>query len=110
MLGLTTIIQLLLADELSWIGITLSGRTINNLRYADDIVLIATSPAALQQLIDKVDTVSREYGLEISARKTKVMTTAKDNTTVNIMCNGTPLEPVDTFRYLGAIMTDSVGQ
>ena len=89
MLGLTTIIQLLLADELSWIGITLSGRTINNLRYADDIVLIATSPAALQQLIDKVDTVSREYGLEISARKTKVMTTAKDNATVNITCKAT---------------------
>jgi len=72
----------------------------------DDIVLIATSPAALQQLTDKVDTVSREYGLEISARKTKVMTTAKDNATVNIVCNGTPLEQVDTFRNLGAIMTD----
>ena len=37
--------------------------TLNNLRYADDIVLIATSPAALQQLLDKVSTVSKEYGL-----------------------------------------------
>jgi len=35
------------------------------------------------------------------------MTTAKDTATVNfIMCNGTPLEQVDTFRYLGAIITD----
>jgi len=55
--------------------IFVSGRTLNNLRYADDIVLIATTPKALQQLIDKVDAVSRDYGLEISTRKTKVMVT-----------------------------------
>ena len=60
------------ADELSWIGVTASGRTFNNLRYADDIVLIATTATALIQLIDKVDAVSRDYGLEISTRKTKV--------------------------------------
>jgi len=47
------------ADELTWIGITVSGRTMNNLRYADDIVLIATSPETLQKLMDKVDIVSR---------------------------------------------------
>jgi len=29
-------------DELTWIGVTISGRTINNLRYADDIVLLPT--------------------------------------------------------------------
>jgi len=38
------------ADVLSWIGVTASGHTLNNLRYADDIVLIATTPTALQQL------------------------------------------------------------
>jgi len=32
------------ADELSWIGVTVSGHTLNNLRYADNIVLIANSP------------------------------------------------------------------
>jgi len=55
------------ADEMTWIGIKFSGCTINNMRYADDIVLIATSPAAFQQLIDKINAVSREYGLEISS-------------------------------------------
>ena len=59
------------ADELGWIGVTISGRTINNLRYADDIVLIATSAAALQQLIDRVNEVSKEYGLEINIKKDK---------------------------------------
>jgi len=54
------------ADELTCIGITVSGRTINNLRYADDIVPIATSPEALQKLLDKVNMVSLEYGQEIN--------------------------------------------
>jgi len=47
-------------NVLSWIGVTVSGHTLNNLCYADDIVLIATTPTALQQLIDKVDAVSRD--------------------------------------------------
>jgi len=49
------------ADELSRIDVTLSGRTINNLHYADDIVLITTSPGTLQELADKVDAVSTTY-------------------------------------------------
>jgi len=62
------------ADDLTWIGVAFSGRTINNLRYADDIVLIAQSPQALQTLLDKVEAVSRECGLEINTKKTTVMT------------------------------------
>src|SRR6218665_3007006 len=46
------------ADALSWIGITISGRIINNLRYADDIVLVATSKETLQQLMDRVNEAS----------------------------------------------------
>jgi len=85
------------ADELSWIGITVSGCTLNYLRYADNIVLIATTPTALQQLIDKVDTVSRDYGLEISTRKTEVMVTSegRDHT---FTCNGGALDQVESFR------------
>ena len=57
------------ADELDWIGVNISGRILNNLRYADDIVLIATTRDHLQQLIDTVAAVSQQYGLEISTRK-----------------------------------------
>ena len=38
-------------DEQEWIGVTVSGRTINNLRFADDIVLIAITVDGFQQLI-----------------------------------------------------------
>ena len=95
------------ADELGWIGVTIGDRTINNLRYADDIVLIATSVAALQQLIDKVNEVSKEYGLEINIKKTKVMVVAKTREKVPLTCNGEPLEQVEAFRYLGALIDDT---
>ncbi|CAH1277626.1 Hypp9718 [Branchiostoma lanceolatum] len=75
------------AGELSWIGVNISGRTINDLRFADDIGLIATSPERLQELLNLENTVSMEYSLEISTKKTKV--------------------PI--FKYLGAIIDETAG-
>ena len=46
---------------------------IMNLRYADDIILLATSEAELQELVDHLDRVSRKYSLLINVNKTKVM-------------------------------------
>ena len=46
---------------------------ITNLRYADDIILLATSEAELQELVDRLDRVIREYSLLINVDKTKVM-------------------------------------
>jgi len=41
------------ADVLSWIGITVSGRTLNNLRYAYDIMLIATTRQQPSNTVDR---------------------------------------------------------
>jgi len=46
---------------------------ITNLRYPDDIILFATSEAELQELVDRLDRVSRKYSLPINVDKTKVM-------------------------------------
>jgi len=46
---------------------------ITNLCYADDIILLATSEAELQELVDRLDRVSRKYSLLINVDKTKVM-------------------------------------
>jgi len=54
-------------------GLQIGGRMITNLRYADDIILLATSEAELQELVDRLDRVSREYSLRINIDKTKVM-------------------------------------
>jgi len=47
-------------------GLQIGGRMITNLRYADDVILLATSEAELQELVDRLDRVSRKYSLLIN--------------------------------------------
>jgi len=54
-------------------GLQTGGRMITNLSYADDIIMLATSEAELQELVDPLDRVSRKYSLLINVDKTKVM-------------------------------------
>ena len=46
---------------------------ITNFRYADDIILLATSEAELQELVNRLNRVSRKYSLLIKVDKAKVM-------------------------------------
>ena len=54
-------------------GLQIGRRMITNLRYADDIILLATSEAKLQELVDRLDRVSHKYSLLINIDKTKEM-------------------------------------
>ena len=60
------------------IGATISGTLISNLRFVDDISLLADSSVGLQQLLDKFHTVSRRFGLNVSASKTEVQCIGKE--------------------------------
>ena len=53
-------------------GIRISGRNINNLRYADDTTLMAESEE-LKSLLMKVKEESEKVGLKLSILKTKIM-------------------------------------
>jgi len=74
-----------------------------NLRYADDIILLATSDAELQELVDRLDRVSRKYSLLINVDKTMVMTS--DVIACRILIQNEQLEQVDMFSYLGSLIT-----
>ena len=50
-------------------GIKIGGHTINNLRYADDTVLLAENETELQQILDTVKTESERYGLFMNVKK-----------------------------------------
>jgi len=76
-------------------GLLIGGRIITNLRYADDIILLATLEAELQELMDRLDRVSRRYSLLINVDKTKVM--ASDGTACRVLIQNELLEQVDTF-------------
>ena len=54
-------------------GIKTARRNINNLRYADDITLMAESKEELKSLLKKVKEESEKVGLKLNIQKTKIM-------------------------------------
>ena len=55
------------------VGIRISGRNINNLRYADDTTLMAESKEELKSLLMKVKEESEKVGLKLNIQKAKIM-------------------------------------
>ena len=53
--------------------IKIAGRNINNLRYADDLTLMAENEEELKSLLMKVKEKSKKAGLKLNIQKTKIM-------------------------------------
>lgn len=85
------------------IGVKINGKVVNNLRYADDTVLIASSEKDLQILVNRVSECSLKAGLSINVSKTKFLV-ASGNRDLNpkFQVGGTDLERVRMYKYLGA--------
>ena len=73
------------------------GKTVNNLRIADDIDLIAELLQDLQQITDKVHQSSKRFGLRINDQKTKVMTIGKSCDRMKVKLEEQELEQVNEF-------------
>ena len=58
-------------------GINIHGHNINNIRYADDTVLVANTPEKLSTLANEIKKNSAEAGLDMIAKKTKTMVFSK---------------------------------
>ena len=88
-------------------GIKFGGRNLNNIRYADDTVLIADTEEKLQALVQALVRASGERGLNLNVSKTKVMVISKedDNIEANIRVNGQVLEQVEKYKYLGSVVS-----
>ena len=88
-------------------GFKLGGRVINNLRYADDTVIIAESEEQLQHLIDVVVAQSEKKGLHLNIAKsfTMVFSKAKVTPMCDITVHGRSLVQVESFVYLGSLFT-----
>ena len=80
-------------------GIKIAGRSINNLRYADDTILMAESEEELKSLLMKVKEESEKIGLKLNIQKTK--TTASGPIT-SWEIDGERVETVLDFIFGGA--------
>ena len=82
-------------------GIKIAGRNINNLRYADDINLMAESEEELKNLF-KVKEEREKVGLKLNIQKTKI-TASSPITSWQI--DGKTMETVTNFIFLGSKVT-----
>ena len=77
--------------------VSIGGRTITNLRFADDIDGLA-GEEELKKLIECLDKSCTAYGMEFIAKKTKLMTNDTSGTNTEIKVNGQKLETVTSFK------------
>ena len=78
------------------VGIKISGRNINNLRYADDTNLMAESEEELKSLLMKVKEESEKVGLKLNVQKTKIMASS---TIIAWQRDGETMETVTDFIF-----------
>ena len=83
-------------------GIEIAGRNINNLRYADDTILMAESEEELKSLLMKVKEESEEVGLKFNIQKTKIMASGP---VTSWEIDGETVETVTDFIFLHSRIT-----
>ena len=86
--------------------VSIGGRKITNLRFADDIDVLAGEEEELANLVEHLDKASTAYGMEISAENTKLMTNTTSGINTEIKVNGQKLETITSFKYMGSVTTD----
>ena len=72
--------------------VSIGGKTITNLRFADDTDGLAREDEELANLVERLDKASAAYSMDISAEKTKLMTNNTSGINTDIKVNGQKLE------------------
>src|ERR1700733_2159742 len=90
-------------------GIKVGGKMIKALRFADDQAMLANKEEDLQHMMDELNRISKEYGMKINTRKTKVMKISREangEKNMKITINGEMIEQVTEFCYLGSLISE----
>ena len=83
-------------------GIKIAGRSINNLRYADDTTLMPESEEELKSLLMKVKEESEKVGLKLNIHKMKIMASGP---ITSRQIDGETVETVANFTFWGSKIT-----
>ena len=67
---------------------------------------MAGNEEELASLVDRLDKTSAAFGVEISKKKTKLMTNNTNSISIDIRIIGEKLDEADSFKYLGAVVAD----
>ena len=96
------------AHEYNLAGMKIGGRTVNDLWYADNLVVTAIRTQELQGLTNKVKAVSEVAGLFINPSKTKVIKVTQAPNDENLTVDNQNVENVEEFNCLGGFFTNKV--
>ena len=86
--------------------VSIGGRNITKLWFADDIDALAEEEQELDALVERLDKTCTRYKMEISAEKSKLMTNSANGIQREIKVKGQKLGTVTSFKYLGAVVSD----
>ena len=88
--------------------------TINQILFADDTASVVDTEETLQQLVTEFDRVCKRRKLKVNVDKSKLLRCSKEDPVprLQIQLGDKQLEQVDSFKYLGAKVTEkgTVGQ
>ena len=103
-------------DNTKGIGINLVDKNgvkwiMSQLLYADDTTLVAESEENLQHLVNQFEKACARRKLKVNSNKSKVMvcSTVTNQGVAKIQLNGEILEEVNSFRYLGSMVSRGSG-
>ena len=83
-------------------GIKIAGRNINNLRYADDTILMAESEEEVKSLLMKVKEESEKADLKVNIQKVKIMASGS---ITSLQIDGETMATVTDFIFEGSKIT-----
>src|SRR6218665_231179 len=82
-------------------GADIGGERIGDLRFADDIALLAEQEMGLQKTLTEVAQVAKKMGMKISIQKTECQFLGEGNKKFRLEVEGHELEQTENFMYLG---------
>lgn len=85
--------------------LSIGGRQICNLRFADDIDLMASNETDLQTLTKRLDNAASQFGMEINTEKSQILVNGDASKRTQISVGGQVLQEVEAFKYLGVTLT-----
>jgi hypothetical protein len=89
-------------------GLELGEERLTDLDFADDVALLADSWMALALMLERMEAVTQDYGINISTKKTEVMCVRREQERLaveDVVMRGEMLKQVDEFVYLGSVFT-----
>lgn len=88
-------------------GVIVGGKRVSDVRFADDQGMVSNTEAGLQRIMNKLNETAKRYDMKINVPKTKTMVVCwEGGGVVNVTVDGQRVEQVDSFKYLGSIISE----